>query len=134
MTQTTYGFNLSFGPSGRGSTSAHLVREKDNQMESLTSYKVNVLSAGHTIVYKNRAVRTPVVFKIVYEHELSLLESQLNSRSLDYTKHENKETEDDKAVDVIEQVAESNDVQIEELYPKEKEPKSIMDKLISEND
>lgn len=95
---------------------------------------MNVLSAGHTIVYKNRAVRTPVVFKIVYEHELSLLESQLNSRSLDYTKHENKETEDDKAVDVIEQVAESNDVQIEELYPKEKEPKSIMDKLISEND
>jgi len=113
---------------------AHLVRRKGNQMENLTSYTVKVHSVGHTIVHKGRAVRTPVVFENVYEHELMLIESQLKSRSLDYTIDENKEEIETviEPVEIIEQG--ENDVQIEELYPQDKtEPESIMDKLISEN-
>lgn len=102
-------------------------------MENLTSYRVNVITAGHTIVHRNRQVRTPVVFKEVYKHEIPLLESQMKSKSLDYKIDENKEEEivpDEVTVEV------KDDVKIEELYPEEEDegkPESIMDKLISEN-
>ena len=103
-------------------------------MENLALYTVKVSTAGHVVFYKNRKVRTPVVFKNVYEHELSLLESQLNRLSLEYTV--DKDTGEEPAPKSITKAEPVNDdVKIEELYPHQdqKEPESLIDKLISEN-
>ena len=103
-------------------------------MENLTSYNVKVHSSGHTIIFRNRAVRTPVEFKNVFENELELLKRKLEALAIKYSIHEAKELDENEIVEVQEEILTNDDVQIEELYPeKKKEPESIMDKLIAEN-
>lgn len=107
-------------------------------MNDLTSYRVKVISPGHTIFFRNRKVRTPATFNDVHKNELKLLESSLKSLSLNYSVRENKNDKVDEENIVLSDIEPINDdVKIEELYPiKEKgkkEPESILDKLISEN-
>lgn len=102
-------------------------------MENLTSYNVKVHSSGHTIFFRNRAVRTPVEFKNVFENELKLLKGKLKALAIKYSIHETKEL-DEEVIETHEEILTNDDVQIEELYPeKKKEPDSIMNKLIAEN-
>ena len=104
-------------------------------MENTASYIVKVSTPGHVVFYKGRKVRTPVVFKNVFEHELTLLEAHLNRLSLKYTIDNIKEDEETTPDVTVKKTSKNDDVIIEELYPLDdkKEPESIMDKLISEN-
>jgi len=103
-------------------------------MENLTSYNVKVHSSGHTIFFRNRAVRTPVQFKNVFENELELLKRNLEALAIKYSIHETKELEEQEIIEATEEISANDDVQIEELYSEKKtEPESIMDKLIAEN-
>lgn len=99
-------------------------------MENLTSYNVKVHTSGHTVFFRNRAVRTPVEFKNIFGNDLELLKSKLEFLSIKYSIH--KVTNEEQIIE--EEIITDNDVQIEELYPEEKkEPDSIMEKLIAEN-
>jgi hypothetical protein len=101
-------------------------------MENLTSYNVKVHTSGHTVFFRNRAVRTPVEFKNIFGNDLELLKSKLEFLSIEYSIH--KVTNEEQIIKIEEDIITDNDVQIEELYPEEKkEPDSIMEKLIAEN-
>ncbi len=100
-----------------------------------TTYRVNVTTPGLAVYYRNRVNRTPVRFDNVFENELKILELQLKQKSIQYSVEKNKLTEeiDDEISDDI--VVKNEEVSIEELYPKEdKQPESILDKLIAEDE
>jgi hypothetical protein len=100
-----------------------------------TTYRVNVNTPGLTVFFRNRVNRTPVLFSNVYENELKILELQLKQKSIKYSVEKNIITEkiEEKETD-LDEVIVNDEVKIEELYTKEKEPESILDKLIAEDE
>lgn len=102
-------------------------------MENIT-YKVNVKTPGLTIFFRNRVNRTPVLFENVYESELQILELQLKQKSIQYDIDKNVilEKPEEKISDEI--LIEDDEIKVEELYTKEEKSKSILDKLIAEDE
>ena len=99
-----------------------------------TTYRVNVTSPGLTVFFRNRVNRTPVLFSNVYENEIKILELQLRQKSIKYTVEKNSTTDEPEEEIVDEVVIKNDEVKVEELYSKDKDPESILDKLIAEDE
>ena len=99
-----------------------------------TTYRVNVTSPGLTVLFRNRVNRTPVLFETVYKSELDILELQLRQKSIAYNIIKNVVVPDLHEMPSDEVIEENKEVKVEELYSKEeKEPESILEKLIAED-
>jgi hypothetical protein len=100
----------------------------------METYTVKIRTAGQKVIHRRKQVRTPVVFNNVTKEELLFLESQARSLRLIYELKKESEIENEFKIDDVvgeETLVPTDEVIIEELEP-QKEPSTILEKLISE--
>jgi len=108
-----------------------MVPTQKNWEKNMRKLVVEIKTPSKKITYKNRVVRSPVKFEI-FENELELLEGQLRQMCVeDYSVRPLKVTTEDDSFDEV-LLQKDDEVLIEDLC-EEIEPKSILDKLIKDN-
>lgn len=98
----------------------------------MEKYKVHVTTPGHKIVFRNKVLRTPVVFHNVVTSDLDVIKLQARRLMLKYT----VELEGEKVVEPklpLEplDLTKEEDIAVEELEIKE--PTTILERLLEDD-
>jgi hypothetical protein len=95
-------------------------------------YKVRVSTPGHKIVFKEKILRTPVVFNNVIKSDLDLIKLQCQRLMLKYTidVEGEKPMKPVSPMEVID-LTEEKEIKVEELETKE--PTTILEKLLQDD-
>ena len=98
----------------------------------MEKFKVRVSTPGHKIVFKEKVLRTPVVFNNVIQSDLGLIKLQCQRLMLSYTidKEGEKPVQPVQPVEAID-LTEEKEVEVEELETKE--PTTILEKLLKDD-
>lgn len=99
----------------------------------MKTYTVKILTPGQMIIHRGKRARTPVTYKNVTETELMFFQSQCRRLMLEYETVDNESIELSTKVQKVYMEEEDKDIKIERLG-EEKEPSSILEKLISESE
>ena len=98
----------------------------------MTTYRVNILTPGHMMVFRSKRARSPVRYDNVSETELAHLVSQARRSMLKYDVTDESKIEKETVIEEIEIQKEDEDIEIEELVEL-KEPSTILEKLLVDN-
>ena len=92
------------------------------------TFNVHVKTPNHQFVFRDRRIRTPALFKGVNQRELELLKSQIYKESVNAVIEEVKPETETFEIQCEEDL--DREVEVEELYSSEDEPKSTLEKLL----